>query len=564
MKRVSVISAFVLLSAFHDVTSQGAEPLNSSERQLSAFIDEHVAQLAPLDKEASLAYWAASLSGKPEDFERVSELELKIRRIYSDRENFAKLKAWKESDAIDDPLLKRQLTDLYLGFLSNQIDPDLMKEMVELGNSIAQRFNTHRAMMDGTTVTLNDITDILTSETDSKRRERAWRASKQVGAVVGPDLIRLVKMRNEAARSLGFENYHTMSLTTSEQSREDLDRIFAELDRLGRDPFTRAKAELDAALAKMYDVDAPDLMPWHYHDPFFQRAPLVYELDLDAYYEKSDVEAVSRRFYNSIGLPVEDILARSDLYEKPGKNPHGFCTDIDREGDVRILCNLRNDEHWMETQLHELGHAVYAKYHDRSLPFLLRTPAHAFATEAVAMFFGRLSRNADWMQEALDLSEADRDKIAAVSDKYIQLQQLVFSRWAMVMYEFEKQLYADPEQDLDALWWELIEKSQQLQKPAEIDEFGWASKLHFTQAACYYHNYMLGELLASQFHQHIVGDVLERESDDGLGYFGEKAVGNYFREEVFAPAGRYHWNGMIERATGEKLTAKHFVGQFAK
>ena len=55
------------------------------------------------------------------------------------------------------------------------------------------------------------------------------------------------------------------------------------------------------------------------------------------------------------------MIARSDLYEKKGKSPHAFCTDIDREGDVRVLANIVPNEYWMGTMLHELGHAVYSQ-----------------------------------------------------------------------------------------------------------------------------------------------------------------------------------------------------------
>ena len=44
-----------------------------------------------------------------------------------------------------------------------------------------------------------------------------------------------------------------------------------------------------------------ELMPWHYHDPFFQDAPMVYELDLDVYYEDKDVKELAERFYAGIG-----------------------------------------------------------------------------------------------------------------------------------------------------------------------------------------------------------------------------------------------------------------------
>jgi len=49
------------------------------------------------------------------------------------------------------------------------------------------------------------------------------------------------------------------------------------------------------------------------------------------------------------------VIARSDLYEKPGKSPHAFCTDIDARGCCAWLANIVPSEYWMGTMLHELG-----------------------------------------------------------------------------------------------------------------------------------------------------------------------------------------------------------------
>jgi len=305
-------------------------------------------------------------------------------------------------------------------------------------------------------------------------------------------------------------------------------------------------------------------MPWHYHDVFFQETPMVYELDLDTIYKGRDIKDLSAKFFDGLGLNVESILANSDLYEKPGKNPHAFCTDIDKLGDVRILCNIVDTARWMEVTLHELGHAVYSQNHDRATPYLLREPAHSFATEAIAMFFGRLSQNPAWMQQMLGLSDEQRGEIEKVSGKYNQLKQIIFVRWAMVMYNFEKQLYANPDQDLNALWWQMVEKYQFIKKPPQRDKPDWAAKIHFAIAPCYYHNYMLGELLASQLHNYIVTNVLKLESSKGVSYVDKPEVGAYLQKEIFAAGSLYHWNEMIRRATGEELTPKYFVAEFVK
>ncbi|MCF7954668.1 MAG: M2 family metallopeptidase, partial [Phycisphaerae bacterium] len=212
----------------------------------------------------------------------------------------------------------------------------------------------------------------------------------------------------------------------------------------------------------------------------------------------------------------------------------------------------------------ELGHAVYFKYHDPSEPWLLREPAHTFTTEAAAMFFGRLSRNAASMQQMLGLSDARREEVEEVAFQYLQFQQILFARWAMVMYNFERAVYADPDQDLNTLWWDMVEKYQFVNRPEGKPDAGWASKLHFTVASCYYHNYMLGELLASQWHNHIVKDILKLKSDAGVSYVGDKRIGRYFRDQVFGPGAVNDWNEMILRSTGEHLTPKYFAEQFIK
>ncbi|MFZ2148652.1 MAG: M2 family metallopeptidase [Sedimentisphaerales bacterium] len=536
----------------------------AKEKQLERFIEIHIAKVEPLTTQANLTYWDAATTGRAEDYNKLKKLQLRIRQIYSNTQEYALLKDMKESGKIRDARAVRQLDKLYYAYLRNQIEPELLKKLVDLDSKIQEKYNTFRCTIDGKKVTMSDIYTILTTEKDCRKRELAWRASKQVGDAIFDDLIELVKLRNRAARKVGFDNYHTLSIVTGEQSVEGLDRIFNELCELTSEPFAQLKKELDQVLAESYGIDTEDLMPWHYHDPFFQRTPLVYDLNLDIYYKDRDVRELAEKYYAGIGLPVDDILARSDLYDREGKYPHAFSFEGDRDGDVRILCNLQNTERWMETILHELGHAIYSKYHDMNEPWLLREPAHSFTTEAVAMFFGRLSRNAAWMQQMLDLPEAERAKIEKVSEKYLRFQQVLFARWAMVMYNFEKQLYANPDQDLNTLWWDLVEKYQFVKRPPGPVDAGWASKLHFTTAPCYYHNYMLGELLASQLHNHIVHKVLMLGTDEGIGYVGDRRVGDYLRKKVLQPGALYHWNEMIMRATGEPLTPKYFVNQFIK
>lgn len=537
---------------------------NMQERELKNFIADHVATIRPLEEKYNSLYWDASTTGEQEYYTQIAEVELKMKQLYQNPEDFAIIKKLKKSGKITPPVLKRQLDKLYLAYLPNQIDTELAKQIVELNSKTQNTYNNYRGSIDGQEVTMSEIYTIMTTSNDTAQREKAWLASKEVGNVIIEDLLKLVKLRNKAAKSVGFDNYHTLMMYTTEQSVEELDTIFNELYELTNEPFAQMKAELDSILAKQYGIETSALRPWHYHDPFFQRTPLVYELNLDDYYAKADVKKLAQKYYTSVDLSVDDILAASDLYDRENKYPHAFSHSMDRNGNARVLANLQNTERWMETLLHELGHAVYSKYHSLDEPYLLREPAHSFTTEAVAMFFGRLSRNASWMQKMMKLNKKEYKQIDKVSKKYLQFQQILFARWAMVMYNFEKELYANPDQDLNTLWWDMVEKYQLANRPDSKPDAGWASKLHFVTAPCYYHNYMLGELLASQWHNYILTNVLNEEADANVSFCGNKRIGKYFKEQVLGPGAKYSWNEMIKHSTENYLNPKYFVEQFVK
>ena len=90
----------------------------------------------------------------------------------------------------------------------------------------------------------------------------------------------------------------------------------------------------------------------------------------------------------------------------------------------------------------------------------------------------------------------------------------------------------------------------------------WASKIHIALSPCYYHNYLMGELLASQLWYKINSTVLDNADPMAQSFAGKTAVGAFLAEKVFKPGRSMFWNDMIEKATGEKLTAKYYAKQF--
>jgi peptidyl-dipeptidase A len=534
------------------------------EKDLMSFIKQYESKLIPIYVETTKSSYKASISGKEKDFKKSAELQVKLSSIYSNKDDFKKLEEFKKSKDIKDPDLSRQLSLIYNLYKSKQIDPIKLKEIIELQNKIEQTFSTYRTILNEKELTDNQVEEILKTSLDSKELESAWLASKQIGPVISKDVIKLVKLRNAAAKELGFKNYHEMSLKLDEQDPREIEKLFNELDVATRPAFIKLKREIDKALAKRYGLRINKLMPWHYQNRFFQEAPKIYKINLDKYYEDKDLVDLTAKYYESIGLPINDLIKNSDLYEKPNKYQHAFCTNIDRKKDIRVVCNVKPNSYWMDTLLHEYGHAVYEKWLDKSMPWTFREPAHTFTTEAIAMIFGRMSTNPQWLHDVAGISEEEQDKISKTSFDIMRLKQLVFSRWSQVMYRFEKAMYQNPDQDLNKLWWRLVTKYQMIKKPKLRDMPDWSTKIHLALYPAYYHNYLMGELLASQLHYYIVKNIIKSKDFKNQSYANNEDIGKYFIENVFAPGRKYYWNDMIKKATGENLTPAYYARQFIK
>lgn len=542
----------------------------NNQMELQKLLSEIEQNVAPLRAKVALQEWNGSISGNEKDFKASAEAQQELIKYLSNKEIFRELKKFKESNlfnkdslTIEERQLKRELDIAYNSFLSNQADTTLLNSIIEKSTKLEQIYGSYRAQLNGKPIDDNQVENILKTSTDNKVLEEVWKSHKAIGREVEKDLIELVKLRNQLAKSLGFDNYHSMTLELSGQDPAEVSKLFDKLDEMTKGSFAELKGYMDSIFCKRYHVAKEQLMPWHYQGRYFQESPDIYPVNLDKYYSGKNLELLTQNFYNSIGMDISAILKNSSLYAMPGKNQHAFCTDIDGKGDVRVLCNIVSNEQWMGTMLHEFGHAIYAQGHDAAgLPYLLRDAAHTFTTEAVAMMFGRLSRNAEWMCQTLGLNETDKKSIEEACYNSIRLAQIVFSRWVQVVYRFEKEMYANPDQNLNQLWWTLVEKYQMLKAPEGRNEPDYASKIHIALYPCYYHNYQMGELLASQMHYYIVNNITKSNDVMNECYIGNKEIGNWLKEKIFAPGMTYEWNDFIERATGEKLNPKYYAMQF--
>jgi peptidyl-dipeptidase A len=517
-------------------------------RAVAAAVEE---KLAPALVGTNHAWWDVNVDANPEAQRRRIEAEIAMTDLLAEPGLLRSIGAARRR--ADDPVTRRQLDLLHNWVAPHQIDEEHRHRIIELEAAVEAEYATHRGVVGGTALDDNALRRILRTSDDGDERREAWEASKTIGSAVADRVRELARLRNRAAGSLGYRDWFSLAVAVSEMDEERLFATLDETDRLTREPFGRWKADLDARIAARFGTTTSALRPWHYDDPFFQEVPAgLTTVDLDGLFAGRDVVALAAATYDALELETGPILARSDLFPREGKCQHAFCIDIDRAGDIRVLTNVVADRYWSETMLHELGHAVHSQGYDTALPWLLRD-SHLTITEGVAILMGRLVSDAEWIADVAAIGEAH--DLAPGLRTVLAADLLVFTRWVLVMTNFERALYRDPEGDLDTIWWDLVERYQLVNRPDGRQAPDWAAKIHVACAPVYYHTYLYGNLIASQLRA-----TIDREVG---GLVGRPAAGRLLGERVFAPGESVRWDRLVASATGEPLSARAYAAEIA-
>lgn len=522
-----------------------------STHPFQKFLQEFVPTVARKSKQLNQALWILETTGSPDAADLKGGLDAELRLLFNDEAIYKQLLKWDNDAALKDPLLKRQLNVLIRAFKQNQIPKNILEEMAKKEALLSQSYASYRPVLNGCAISENDVREILQKETDVAKRKEAWEASKKIGEILAPQILELVRLRNEAARHLGYSDYFQMQLDLQEVDADWLLKTLNDLGKKSDAAYEKILSEINRTLAKRFQVKESELGPWAWSDPFCQEDPLD-SRELDRLVDGIDIAGVSTCFYKHLGIDVAPILKRSDMTERPGKNQHAFCIHIDREGDIRTLNNVKASIKWLETVLHELGHAIYELGFDEKLPWLLREPPHMISTEAMALIAGRQA----YKQESLKTLVGSKQAVLLQkADHSLKRRQLIFSRWVLVMSAFESELYRKPSQDLNALWWTLIEQCQKISPPKKHSKFDWACKYHIGLAPVYYFSYLLGEMFASA-----IQEAMEKEC--GAKVLGSAQAGRFLQEKLFCPGNRMPWSDLVLHVTGKPLTGEAWLKEF--
>ena len=420
---------------------------------------------------------------------------------------------------------------------------DLGKKILELRkkeNEIAKKFNSYIPKIDDKEVNKTELFKILQNEKNPDIRKKAYEAKIKSGDTIASDLIEFVKMRNEYAKTKGYENFFEYKL--KEEYEVDIDFLNKLLDEV----YSKTKNKIkEIQNKKQKDLKnffkTEELKPYHYG--------LLLDNNSEKYVndilKNKDIVEISKNIYKNMGYDVDKMISEKkltlDLFPRKGKNTHGFCFGVEAGKDSRILANLTNNVSSLDTLNHEMGHCVYDLGISTSLPFLDKSPASPALTEAIAMMMGDIIKLENNLASIVEEEPLNEFKKSLIED------EVNFVSKSLLIINFEREFYSNPNQDPKELWKNLSEKYLNRKENLTNE---WATIPHYLSHPAYYQNYFRANLMKVQIYNYLKSE---------LGMLCEnKNTAKFMDENIFSKGASVDEYDLIKMLTGKDFSEEDF------
>lgn len=438
---------------------------------------------------------------------------------------------WREkSGSLADEGLARRLELWHRAFLGGAIYSN--PAVATLENDLQKRIISHPLRFEGRSTTRAKVQNALRTERRQSRRRKLWSVPSQISATVAPDLVGLVRQRNELARASGFPNYYSLSLFLHALDEKWLLKTLTMLEERTRPAFREMLLEAASSLK------VKETGPWDAEYLFTKTLSLP-----DKYFPPDSVFSVIHEFERAIGFDVDSLPIQEVVKDIPYG---GLSLAITIPTDSRFLVNPTKGKGFYGVAFHEYGHSLKAVHTDVEYP-ILKGYEWVPGLQCAAFEEGVAEMHAEFTEDSLWLSRYTDAKPEEIA-RYItgrRLPALYRLRRLLKDFFFEYEMYKNPAQDLAALERSMVEKYL-LTTLDESVPHQFASSIWYTSYPCYYQNYILAAMIGTQLQEamtNIFGD--EKISD--------RRVAEWMKTELYGDGETREWTERIRNASGKNL-----------
>jgi oligoendopeptidase F len=450
-------------------------------------------------------------------------IEERIRGVFTDDGFFTSLKA----TAFHESLLNRR-RELFLDeAVFTKITTDA--KLSALQESITREEGNFRYQVGDKQITRAELSNLVAGNPDRQIREQAWKARAQIAPLNGERIRQTITLRNELALRYSDTIFSIFMLRRKGAKSQ---QIFAWFDHLRRQTDSEYRRLLDQMRR---ELRLEKIEPW----------------DLEYYFSTLTNDFERRQFVPAQGWPKTRQLAASLGYDLDKLPVEMRAADLGFDGaaypilygkDVKILANRLSGIRFYDKLLHSTGHALHYSMMDGP-SFLLRADCPEPFDEGLAEFFNTLLYRPEVSVSLFGLSAEQ----AAILAKRYRLKTLFDLREKMADSLFEFEAYADPRQDLAALYNRIHTEYLGVDlRDAPV----WAYNPMYGSDPIYLQSFVLAHIVARQI-QHTV--------DQRFGARWDAAAGDFLKQKFYSRGAEQSLDEIMLAGTGKRLDPQFLI-----
>lgn len=452
-------------------------------------------------------------------------------KIFLDTVNQKIIEEWRgKSTSLADKLLERRLEMWHRSFTGGRIYAE--PQIAELENKLQRKIANYKLYLDGNRITKNEIGNGIRKEQNQNKRKRLWSVSGQISEAVKEDLVSLVKLRNEKASALGYNNFFSLALYL-QMIKEDW--LLETMHKLEENTQNKFQEFIESSKKKL---KVKTFNAWDFSAALYKWTSIS-----DSYFPEDSIFNVLHRFHRNIGFNVDSLRIKEVVKDIPFG---GLNIGIKIPTDSRFLLNPTEGKSFYKVAFHEYGHALQVTHTKAVYPILkgyewIPGASCAAYSEGVAELLAEFVNDAEWLKS---YTAASQDEI----DKYIATRtfsDLYSLRSLLKDFFFEYEMYKNPDQDLDSLE-RAVYKKYLLVDLEETVPTRFASSIYYVMYPCYYQNYVLADMVATQVFEVIV-------SKFGNERLSNPEVSKWIIDHLYVDGELEEWHDRIKNATGKSL-----------
>jgi peptidyl-dipeptidase A len=524
MKRIALFT-FIGLAAVFALTSCQEQRL--TEDEVIALLDTLENKLDWLNYRLTEESWRRhTTTDRPDSLEYYRGL---YAYVTSDE---SALKNLRDAGVVlKDEVDKRRRDLIYAALVRSHVENH--PPIAALRDSLAELLADFRAEFESGVYTASYLAKIFRNDDDPTRREQAYRAWCARGEAVSPGLGRLLRLRNQRARMLGYNNFLGMTFKLQGLNEADYLNLLKRLDSLSSQPYQqllgRLKRKLGKETIEIWDID------------------YVYKgvnAEIDRYFPADSQMAFLKRSLKPLGFNLDKLPIYFVFAAGQPASPTAVVFPVKPPDDIRMLVRLSDGLSGMQTLLREVGRAVHYAHIVQDHPLFADTLPTCWSG-GVARVIASLCEEKSWLTEYAHVPLQLVDRYLAAKRE----QDLIALRVTLLRLYFEYEAYANPNRNLNDLYWDLFERILSMPRHDELQP--WAAETDLIIIPAGRHNFLSADLVTAQ--------TIDFLKETYAPLFANPAVGAFLIQNYYRFGSRYDWRELLERGTGEKLNPDHLV-----